>query len=363
MTRFNLQSLLFALVLLILVLIGKSEGADTSPSPVTNNIVSTSLIAEVDNLSPKYEFAEGELSDVVPPPRVQSLSLPPTPPPPPPSPSQPVVRARNTEPLSSSAFEAKIRFFTSLEPETQKPLSKAPKISSKAALVKELTHENIMLEKNLSQRWPLASITKLMTALVALDRFEPDDKVKVSERAVATEGQAGNFRAGEVFTVLDLVKALLIVSSNDAATALGEHIGTQKFLELMRSRAFDLGLNQTTFIDSPGLSVLSQSTLSDLGKLSVYILEQRPNIFEISALREASITNLTSGTARLLRSNNKFAGAPDFIGGKTGYTDEAQGNLLSIFRYKDYAFLIIVFGSQDRIHDTEKLYTWAKSNF
>lgn len=352
MTRFNLQSLLFALVLLILVLIGKSEGAHTVSSPVTNNIVSTSLIAEVQGSVAKDVLGE-ETIEISPAPALPPAAL-----------------AKKPEPkipppvaLNSSAFEPKIRFFSSLQPEPEKAFSSAPKISSRAALVKELTYESLIFEKNLSQRWPLASITKLMTALVALDRFKQDEKIVISERAIQTEGQSGGFRAGEVFTALDLIKALLVVSSNDAATALEEHIGVRNFLELMRSYAFDLGLNQTTFTDSPGLSVLSQSTLVDLAKLSEYVFDTWPIIFEISTLKATTITELVSRTTRVLKNNNKFAGSYDFIGGKTGYTEEAQGNLLSIFRHKDYLFLIIVFGSADRFEDTQNLYAWAKSNY
>ena len=409
MTRFNLQSFLFALVLLILVVMGKSEGAGDRASPVTSRISDTSLTAQVSSFEEALILEEENSLLIVPPPppappppsthstnaqadrgseepsgrssprdsdsrssrrggeqsRTTSSGQAPPPPPalPPPPPLENLSRQNLASLLNPAVLESRVRFFTSLDPEPAKPFRAPPRVLARAALVKDLSRESIYFEKNLSQRWPLASITKLMTALVALENFSKDGEVKISPRAVATEGLSGGFTVGEVFKVADLIKALLIVSSNDAATALADYLGSQKFLELMRSRAFDLGLSQTTFIDPSGLSILSQSTISDLEKLTAYILKNRPIIFEISALPQAQIKELTSMRSRLLINNNKFAGEPNFVGGKTGYTEEASGNLLSILSYKSSLFLIIVFGAEDRVEETQKLYTWLKSNF
>jgi len=208
------------------------------------------------------------------------------------------------------------------------------------------------------KRWPIASLTKLMTAFVAFDNIKSDKRIAITKAMLdATDGSAGDFKEGETYTVADLEKALLVVSNNTAAEALSSAIGRDKFITLMNSYAVRFGLKDTRFVDPTGLSIGNQSTVQDLAKLTKYILINRPEIFNISREPVVTITDLTSGNSRELKNINQFAGQANFIGGKTGTTPEAVGNLISIFRgtKNGEGFIIVLLGTEDRFNETRKL--------
>ena len=144
----------------------------------------------------------------------------------------------------------------------------------------------------------------------------------------------------------ELLRALLKVSSNDAGVAFAEHLGRENFIRLMNERAISIGMYNTRYFDTTGLSALNQSMASDLEKLVIYIFNNHPDIFSITREPEGNI--------------HPFAKTPDFIGGKTGFIDEASGNLVSLFNYQGRPFLIIVLGSEDRAADTQALYNVYK---
>lgn len=248
-----------------------------------------------------------------------------------------------------------------------------PELSVTAALVSKLGDQKPLFAYRLDSRWPLASVTKLLTAVVAYDALSPGQIITISPEAVATEGEAGGLSAGERYSVSDLVKAMLTVSSNDAAMALAqaydkkqlgesEYVAainkTALFTDLMQQRARDLGMYDTYFGDPSGLSVINQSTLGDVAVLVEYLARQHPEILSITTKREQTILERKSMTRRTLLNINKFAGRSDFLGGKTGYTDEAGGNLVSLFSYQGSRYLIIVLGTTDRFGETEKLFSW-----
>lgn len=217
-----------------------------------------------------------------------------------------------------------------------------PNISATAVLVRDWSVAEPIFSKSPDQQWPIASLTKFMTAVVAREQIPDSAKIKMSETAIATEGSAGNFLIGGIYSPQDLLKALLKFSSNDAAAALAEHYGNEKFLEAMNKKAEELGLLHTRFFDPTGLSPLNQSILGDLEKLVVYIFYNHPEILEITREKEGNI--------------HPFVDYPNFVGGKTGFIDEASGNLISLFNYEGRPLLIIVLGSEDRYLDTLVLY-------
>lgn len=232
-------------------------------------------------------------------------------------------------------------------------------LSVTTALVKRVGEPFALLKMNSLTRWPIASLTKLMTAVVALERFGPERVITFSETAVATEGGSGGFLVGESFSVHDLVVSLMTVSSNDAAVALAEGDNPASFLAAMQTKARELGMLQTTLADPTGLSFLNQSTIDDLEKLVIYVLQAHPDIFAASREPVATLAN-----GRQLVSINEFTKREDFIGGKTGFTDEANGNLISLFRDPNSGkiLLIIVLGTDDRFGETKKLYGYFTSH-
>lgn len=240
-----------------------------------------------------------------------------------------------------------------------------PSPKAKAAFVKLLSPEFDFYRLNANDRWPLASLTKLMTAVIALEEMGQDKIVTITPAAVATEGPAGNLEVGEEYRVRDLVKAMLVVSSNDAAVGIAEFYGLEQFISRMNVKAALLGMRQTSFTDPTGISFLNQGTAEDLEKLVKYIYEKRPELLEITRQKSVRILELSKSREKELLNINNFAfnGHPDFVGGKTGFTDEAGGNLLSIFDYRGKKVLVIVFGTEDRFGETEKLYNWVKNAY
>jgi D-alanyl-D-alanine carboxypeptidase len=224
-------------------------------------------------------------------------------------------------------------------------------LTARSAVVKNLKSSVSFLKWNAEQRWPIASLTKLMTAVIALEKIPASQKIVFNDKIIATEGNAGEFRSGDVFSVSDLVKALLVVSSNDAAMALAEDYGYRDFINAMQLKAADLEMNNSTFFDPTGLSFLNQSTIIDLEKLVKYVFDRHPEILQISQQPKVVI----SGNRRLLNIN-EFAGEKNFVGGKTGFTDDASGNLISLFKdSSEEIILIIVLGTDNRFGETRKL--------
>ncbi len=228
-------------------------------------------------------------------------------------------------------------------------------LKSRTALIKYLDYNFNLFDFNSQKRWPIASVSKLMTAAIALEKFGKEKEITISASAVATEGITGGFRAGEVFKVEDLVKAMMVVSSNDAAIALFEEGGKENFSSLMNQKAKELGMNDTYYEEASGLSFLNQSTAADLTKLASYIYNNYPEILEISKQKEVNIAELKSKKSRKLLNINRFAGQPNFMGGKTGYIDESGRNLVAFFNRNDKIILTVVLGAENAFDETKKM--------
>lgn len=236
----------------------------------------------------------------------------------------------------------------------------AKEIGFAVALVKPLDDSYSFFEYDVFRQWPLASITKLMTAVVALENINPNQAIAITKDAIAAEGTMGNFAPGEVFALEDLVKAMIVTSSNDAASAIAEFYGKENFVRAMNSKAKQLSMFDTNFIEPAGLALSNQSTVFDIEKLVSYIYNHYPRMLLASRLKEIEIVDLNTGVKKYLANINIFAGNPSFIGGKTGYTDEANGNLVSLFsgsrENDDRPILIVVFGADSRFKATETLW-------
>lgn len=204
------------------------------------------------------------------------------------------------------------------------------------------------------KRWPMASITKLMTAVVVSEKMQVTDVVTITSEMLVTSGDSG-FAAGQKYKVSDLQKAMLVLSSNDAANALTIYYGQVNFISAMNQKADDLRMNDTSYVDSSGLSAQNQSTVNDLVILAGYIRGYHPDIFNETRKVKDTITEIKSGKRRTLNNINEFAGQANFLGGKTGTTPEAGENLLSIFNIAGEPKIIIVLGDKDRYAETQKI--------
>ncbi|MFA5084145.1 MAG: serine hydrolase [Candidatus Paceibacterota bacterium] len=225
-------------------------------------------------------------------------------------------------------------------------------LNTKIALVSDLDNESDLISYNSDVHWSLASITKLMTAVLAIEEIGKEKEIMASENSFAVEGNLGKLEAGKLYKVEDLIRIMVLTSSNHAAVALADfHIfGQQDFVNLMNKKAAELGMSQTFFIDPTGLSPFNRSTANDIRKLMKYIVNNHPEILDWS--REKSFGDYEN--------INFFAGRPDFLGGKTGYIDESKQNLASLFLVNSRRILIIVLGAEDRFGQTQQLLDYLK---
>ncbi len=200
-----------------------------------------------------------------------------------------------------------------------------PKVSAQAFLVGDLKTGEVILSKNQETKFPMASVSKLMTALVTSELAKSEDVVTVSKRALATLGQNGELRAGEKIRATDLIYPLLLESSNDAAEALAEHFGRDNFLQKMNMQAEQLMMSSTSYEDPSGLSANNKSTAADLFKLAGYIEAKRGELFDITAKRSFSASKHNWSNI------SQFLGKEGYAGGKSGYTDAALQSGVAIF--------------------------------
>lgn len=231
--------------------------------------------------------------------------------------------------------------------------------------------EIILSEKKADEVIAIASLTKLMTAIIVLENYNLDDLIQISASAVATYGDAGNLQIGEIMTIRDLLYITLIESSNDGAEALAEKMGVSTFVYKMNEKAASLGMNNTWFINPSGLdegNLYNFSTVNDLKKMVVYILENHSLIAEILSLPEKELTS-HSGISRTIRNTNILLKESDaYLWGKTGYTNRANGCLIlilnnfSINNNQGYVINIIA-GADDKFGEARKLEQWLKESF
>ncbi len=227
-------------------------------------------------------------------------------------------------------------------------------IEAEAVLISDLRSNKTIYEINSNKRWPMASLTKLMTSIVALKLMPEEEIIPITSEVIRSEGASGNFSPGEKFKLSALIKAMLLVSSNDAAEAIALHYGKDRFLQIMNAEARDLKMNDTVFSDSSGISLQNLSTAADLQRLINFIFLKNPKLLKITREKSASITEEISGESRELRNINLFALRSDFLGGKTGTMPQVGGNLISVFDIQGPK-AIIVLGADDKFKETEKI--------
>lgn len=236
-----------------------------------------------------------------------------------------------------------------------------PNISSKSYLVADLDTGQLIKQKNRDQKYPIASITKLITALVSLDTINQKDLALVSRSAINTYGKQGGLYSGQRISVYDLLYPLLLESSNDAAEVLAEHSGRKIFMENMNGKAKSIGLANTYFDDPSGLSPNNTSTADDLFKLIQYLYKKDSEILEITKLKDYK--DYDNNWFNI----SDFKDDTNYLGGKNGYTDEAYYTLVSAFELplsekENRRIAIILLKGQEPEEDTRDIIRWLLDN-
>jgi len=216
----------------------------------------------------------------------------------------------------------------------------------------------LLAEYRSRQPLQIASTTKIMTALLGVEMAEPDQVVTVSARAASQEGTSVYLRAGEQRTMRELLLGLMLVSGNDAATAIGEYLGGSEpeFARIMTQRAIQLGAGQTLFLNGSGLDDWNYpySTARDLARITQFAL-QNPDFRVYMSQREARIPG-PAGT-RVLKNKNDFvlnyAGA---TGVKNGWTEKANHTLVASAFRNNRELIVVVLGAPTRTALYEQAY-------
>lgn len=237
------------------------------------------------------------------------------------------------------------------EPSLVVTAGEIPDVSAKSFLITDLESGTEIVSKKPTEKLPIASITKLFTAAAFRERTNLVGTTTVTWGDVLTEGRSGKLSAGEVYTYNELVQAMIIESSNDAASTIAR--SDSGVLDEMNENSKKIGLLNTVFADTSGLSDKDISTAYELAKLTKAVWITQPHIFDVANMEQII------GTYTGWINNNPFIHMQGYKGGKHGFTNEAKYTAVAVFE-EDLPdikndFLYIILGSNDLVSDIEQL--------
>lgn len=234
-------------------------------------------------------------------------------------------------------------------------------ITAEGIYIVELETFTPLYEKNAHTQFFPASTTKIVTALVAADLYDPNQIVSVQVEPL--DGQVMGLDPGERITVENLLYGILVHSGNDAAYALANEYGFDNFIQLMNVKAKSLHMTNSHFVNPAGLDDQNQFTSPFDLALAARELIQNPALSKMVSTKEIIISDVDYKKFHTLTNVNKLLGEVQGLGGlKTGYTELAGENLVSFYRNDDHDYIIVMLKSADRFADTTSIVTWLNSS-
>jgi len=220
-------------------------------------------------------------------------------------------------------------------------------LEANSAIVYDIVSKKVLFEKNSDVPLPLASVTKIMTAVTAIELLPKNSVITINKEFLKEEGDSG-LHSNERFTLSDILNFSLVSSSNDGTAAIAAAAGAvQKvnskdvlentnFTEKMNAEAKKIGLTRAVFYNETGLDLPNginggYASANDVAKLFEYTLRNHPEIFYATKLNAISVTSLDNIAHTASNTNIGINDLPNLIGSKTGFTDIAGGNLAIIF--------------------------------
>ena len=236
-------------------------------------------------------------------------------------------------------------------------------VTAKSAISYELNTDTLLFDKDTDEKLPIASLTKVMTAIVTLETMDLDKQVTVSEHAATIGENVMGLSTGETLSVEELLYGLILNSGNDAAEVLAEEspYGRDEFVFIMNKKAESLGLSNTRFSNASGLEGDGRqySTVKDLLILTRYALTF-PEFAKIAATYEHEIPATSTHKYFLLyNQTNLLTTYPGVKGVKTGYTDEAGLCLITYLEYKGHRIVAVLLNSENRRQDMKELLDYS----
>lgn len=264
-------------------------------------------------------------------------------------------------------------------------------LTAKAVLAIDNASGTVIYEKDADKKLPIASLTKLATALTILELsdkniyaiqglakkkiYNLDKPIVITKSAIDQEGDSGSLKEGEAIKASDLLAAMLIASSNDAAWALAEDAGREAekgggigdFIGLMNELARNEKMDETHFSNPTGIDDKENySSASDALRAAQKLMQYYPAAFALTKIKRMDIASADGGQIHRLENTNKLLGKmAGIIGGKTGFTDEAGESLALIVKNNANGAVIsaAIIGSKDRFGEMEKLLNWIWNSY
>lgn len=230
-------------------------------------------------------------------------------------------------------------------------------------MVVDADNGRTLYEKNAHAAMYPASTTKIVTCLVALEKGNLDSVVTVGWRAASTDGSSLDLRAGDRLTLRELLYGMMMVSGNDAAEAVAEHVGggsRSRFIRWMNEKAEALGLEGTHFTNPHGLPDPTGhfTTAADLAKLAL-AARQQPEFRRIVATKEREIFFLNRRPLAVRNTNRLLGDCPGVDGIKTGYTEAAGECLVASATRRGRAVVLVILNSDLRWQEARYLFDYA----
>ena len=241
------------------------------------------------------------------------------------------------------------------------------KLNSKIGLIFDRNSKTILYEKNGLKQVPMASTTKIMTAIVVLENANLDDIVTISKKAAGTGGSRLGLKTNDKITVHDILYGLMLKSGNDAAVALAEHVGggIDGFAELMNKKASEMGLVNSHFVTPHGLDQEKHYTTAyELACMADYALNI-PKFREIVGSKKYNIT-INARSSLIGNTNELLGNLYGVYGVKTGFTNGAGRCLVTACKRDDIDIITVVLSAntkKERTLDSVKLIEYANKNY
>lgn len=257
-----------------------------------------------------------------------------------------------------------------------RPLPAEPDILAESFLIWIIGDQAPVLGRNASKQMRPASLTKILTSLIAIEELDKDAPVVFSSFAKAAGEKESPVPVGEAFIRNNAIRFAVVESANDAAVALAEAVGRKRgafsfddamslFVQAANQKARALGMVNSRFQNPTGLDDNGHyTTAEDMFLLVKNAWESHPEIWEFSRANGADIRSLAGATYHIAATNQLLAEFPALFGGKTGLTDQAKGALILLYPVKpNRTAVIIILGSDNRFEDGRKLIHWLEEAF
>lgn len=239
-----------------------------------------------------------------------------------------------------------------------------PTVSARAVFIEDLPTNKVLYQKNAVSSLPIASTTKIMTALVGVEYFKQNSVLTIGNSANIPGSRVG-LVSGESLSFRSLLYGMLLNSGNDAAFALAENYpgGVLGFVSAMNKKVTELNLRSTHFDNPAGFDSPNHfSSAVDLAKITEEALKNS-YLSRIFATKETNIVSLDKKYSyQLLNLNKLLTKVNGVMGVKTGTTDLAKENLVTLIERNGHRILVVVLGSDDRFGETTKLIDWSYAN-